>query len=204
VRRIHLVAAVATALLLTACGGALDPDAAPVSGLPDDAASGDGAADADDRDGDEGAAGGAAGMCLEGVEDCIDTPGVGLGEGDELVDPDIPIVDEPLDAYDLVEPRDVVDDRFPLFLQWATEDGTTLTVGYEVGVEPCFVTAEVVVSELEDVVSVTVLGGPDRDAGDVGCIDIAESKAVEVELSEPLGGRRLVDGSRATPADLGA
>lgn len=202
-RRSHLVAAVATALLVTACGNALEPAGSTGSGSPDDPPS-DTGDDGGGSAGDEGAAGGAAGACLEGTEDCVDTPGLEPHAGDELVDPDIEVVDEPLEAYDLVEPRDAVDDRFPLFLQWATEDGTTLTVGYYAGVEPCFVTAEVVVSELDDVVAVTVLGGPDRDAGDVACIDIAESKAVEVQLSEPLGDRRLVDGARATPADLGA
>jgi hypothetical protein len=198
VRTTTLAALAVATVLLAACGGSVDGDRGSTS-PGDPAPTGDGADDSAAAGGD-----GAAGACIEGTEDCVDTPGLEPDTGDDMVPPDIEVVEAPLEAHRLVEPRDVVDDRFPVFLQWATEDGTTLTVGYYGGVEPCFVTAEVVVSELDDVVAVTVLGGPDRDAGDVACIEIAEALAVEIELSAPLDGRRLVDGSRATPEDLGA
>jgi hypothetical protein len=209
VRTTTLAALAAATLLLAACGGTVDgdvgstPSSAPAPAGDADDGPGDGVDGADDGV-DGGGVDGAAGACLEGTEDCVDTPGLEPSTGDDMVPPDIEVVETPLEEHRVVEPRDVVDDRFPVFLQWATEDGTTLTVGYYAGVEPCFVTAEVVVSELDDVVAVTVLGGPDREAGDVACIELAEALAVEVELSAPLDGRRLVDGSRATPEDLGA
>jgi hypothetical protein len=145
-------------------------------------------------------------MCLEGTVDCVDTPGLEPGtEGDDMPPPDITLVPEVFEDHRVVAPRpDDVDDRMPVFLQWAAVDGANLTVGYSGGVEPCFVTAEVIVSELEDVVAVTVLAGPERGSEDTACVMIAELLAVEIELDEPLGDRRLVDGWRATPEDLGA
>ncbi len=189
----------------TACGGTIEPGgpAEDPGPLPDEAPEGEGAPGPDVPD--EGPVDdGAAGMCLEGTVDCVDTPGLEPPAGDDMPPPDIPLLAEPFEDHRVVEPRDVVDDRSPAFLQWASGEGTSLTVGYSSGVEPCFVTAEVIVSELPDVVSVTVLVGPERGSEDAVCIMLAELLAVEVELEEPVGDRRLVDGARATPEDLGA
>lgn len=187
--RTRLLLPLALAAVLAACGGPAEPGG--------DVGSGGAGGGTDSNPGDP-----AGGTCLVGT-DCTDTPGLDPGP-DEDVDPDIEVVDEPPFPARIVVPRPVVDELTPVFLQWAVVDGAAVTVGYLAGVEPCFVAAEVVVSELTDVVAITVLGGPDRDAGDVACIEIAEAMAVEVELSAPLGDRRLVDGGRASADDLGA
>lgn len=189
---------------LTACGTAVEPQGGPGLAPAPDVGLRDGGDDTASGVGTDPDPGPAAGACLVGSTDCVDTPGLGDDDPTDSTPPDIEVMDEAPHEYELIEARDAADDKTAAFLQWATVDGSTLTVGYFAGVEPCFVTSEVIVSELEDVVAVTVLGGPDRTQPDAMCIEIAMAMAVEVELTEPLGDRRLVDGSRATPDDLGA
>jgi hypothetical protein len=44
-------------------------------------------------------------------------------------------------------------------------------------------------------VTVTLFEGHDASAGDVACIEIALLKKVVVQLDEPVGDRRVVDGA---------
>lgn len=76
-------------------------------------------------------------------------------------------------------------------------DGTSVTVRFWSGVEPCYVLDHVDVAFGTDAVTITLYQGSDPTAGDVACIDIAMLKQVVVPLDQPLDGRQLVDGTRA-------
>ena len=76
-------------------------------------------------------------------------------------------------------------------------DGTSVTVRFWSGVEPCYVLDHVDVAYGNDAVTITLYQGNDPTAGDVACIDIAMLKQVVVPLDKPLDGRRIVDGTRA-------
>ena len=76
-------------------------------------------------------------------------------------------------------------------------DDRTLTVSYEAGAAPCFVLDRVEKDYGEGFVTVTLYAGTDPTAGPVlSCLSIGILSHTLVELSEPLGGRELLDGAR--------
>jgi hypothetical protein len=98
--------------------------------------------------------------------------------------------------YRLVVPEPGMDDIRPIRWQSVRSvDARTLMIRFTSGVEPCYVLDHVDVEYGREHVAVTLFEGHDPGAGDVACIEIAELKRVRVELAEPLGGRRVVDGA---------
>ncbi len=75
------------------------------------------------------------------------------------------------------------------------DDGTSVTIDFVSGVEPCAVLDHVDVRYGTDAVTITLYEGHDADAGDVACIEIGVFKRVVVHLDEPLGDREIVDGA---------
>jgi hypothetical protein len=74
--------------------------------------------------------------------------------------------------------------------------GDTILVRYYSGIEPCVVLDHVEVSYGEREVAVTVYEGAEPGSEDEPCPEIAMAKEVAVDLDEPLGGRKVVDGAR--------
>jgi len=77
------------------------------------------------------------------------------------------------------------------------KDGTTVTIFFWSGVEPCYVLDHVDVEYGAQTVTITLYEGHDASAGDVACIEIAMLKKVEVRLDEPVGDREIADGASA-------
>jgi hypothetical protein len=94
----------------------------------------------------------------------------------------------------LVEPRDGLVDVHPQPWDKARIlDPRTVEVRFYGGIEECYGVARVDVDYRKESVVITVFGGrvPTAEV----CIEIAVLKAVRVDLTEPLAGRRLVDGA---------
>lgn len=75
------------------------------------------------------------------------------------------------------------------------DDGTSVTVFFWSGVEPCYVLDHVDVEYGAGSIAITLFEGHDASAGDVACIEIALLKKVVVRLDQPVGDRRIVDGA---------
>jgi hypothetical protein len=75
------------------------------------------------------------------------------------------------------------------------DDGSSVTIFFWSGVEPCYVLDHVDVEEGPETVTITLFEGHDTSGGDVACIDIALLKKVVVQLDEPVGDRSIVDGA---------
>jgi hypothetical protein len=75
------------------------------------------------------------------------------------------------------------------------DDGTSVTIDFVSGVEPCAVLDRVDVGYGAEAVTITLYEGRDPNAGDVACIEIAVFRRVIVQLDEPLGDREIVDGA---------
>jgi hypothetical protein len=108
-----------------------------------------------------------------------------------------PAPSDPDAGAQLVEPTPGMSDVRPHIFDHAVAsgDGTTLTVFFWSGVEPCYVLDHVDVDEGPDAITVTLFEGHDATAGDVVCIEIALLKRVVVQLDTPVGDRRIVDGA---------
>lgn len=97
--------------------------------------------------------------------------------------------------YQLVEQRDGLVDPRPV--DWLKAKpragGTILRVTFWSGVEECYGVSDVEVEETDASVTVTILEGrvPEAEV----CIEVAVKKAIDVGLSEPVGGRDIVDGA---------
>ncbi|HEX2054317.1 MAG TPA: hypothetical protein VHJ78_11410 [Actinomycetota bacterium] len=74
-------------------------------------------------------------------------------------------------------------------------DEHRVRVHFESGVAPCSVLDRVEVRYAPATITVTLYEGSDPAARDAVCILIAQFKAVDVQLEEPLAGRHLVDGA---------
>ena len=75
-------------------------------------------------------------------------------------------------------------------------DDTTLRVFFYQGVAPCSVLDRVDVEYGAQTVGLTLQIGSDPSDQDTACIEIAVFNYVDVELDEPLMGRKVVDGAR--------
>ncbi|HET6776233.1 MAG TPA: hypothetical protein VFH81_00510 [Actinomycetota bacterium] len=94
----------------------------------------------------------------------------------------------------LVEPRPgLVDIRPQPWDKARVIDPRTVEVRFYSGIEECYGVARVDVDYRKRSVVITVYGGrvPTAEV----CIEIAVLKAVRVDLTEPLAGRRVVDGA---------
>ena len=74
-------------------------------------------------------------------------------------------------------------------------DDRTLTVYFWSGVEPCYVLDHVDIEESPTAIAITLFQGSDPEVTNVACIDIALLKKVVVQVDEPVGTRRIVDGT---------
>jgi hypothetical protein len=112
------------------------------------------------------------------------------GDGD-------PKITNPYDGAQKVEPTPGMSGVSPRIFDKVVvgDDDRTLTVFFWSGVEPCYVLDHVDVDEGPGAITVTLFEGHDASAGDVACIEIAVLKMVVVQLDEPVGDRRIVDGA---------
>jgi hypothetical protein len=74
-------------------------------------------------------------------------------------------------------------------------DGLHVTIAFVSGVEPCSVLDHVDVTYGANAVTVTLYEGHEPDAGQVACPAIAMFKQTTVDLTEPVGGRDVKDGT---------
>lgn len=196
-------AVLAAVLLLAACGGDDAPDVAvePAPGEEATApAADDGSQDGVDRDEVDAAAGegsvgegsvgeGSAGDGFgsddpDGGEGAVGPGGAELPDGVDLVTPS---------PDTTTQTRAVAVDRTEVL-----EDGSTLRVFFSMGVDPCDVLDDVVVTESSDRVELEVRAGRSISAReDVACIQVLRAYAVDVELDAPLDGREVVDAGGA-------
>lgn len=155
-------------------------------------------------EGPPGDSGGGMAMCVEGVPDCDDMivvpdPGSGddptascpVGTPDcndtPMAPPGEPQVVEPTPGMANVRAR-------PFDTATVGDDGTTITIDFVSGVEPCSVLDHIDVAYGSGTVTITLFEGNDPSAGEVACIDIGVFKRTIVTLDEPLGDRVIVDG----------
>jgi hypothetical protein len=110
---------------------------------------------------------------------------------------DDPVVTDPSQGAQKVEPTPGMSDIYPRAFDKTVlgGDGRTLTIFFWSGVEPCYVLDHVDVDYGPGAITVTLFEGHDASAGDVACIEIALLKKVVVQLDEPVGDRRIVDGA---------
>jgi hypothetical protein len=110
---------------------------------------------------------------------------------------DNPVVTNPYDGAQKVEPTPGMSDLYPHAFDKAVagDDGRILTIFFWSGVEPCYVLDHVDVDDGPGAITVTLFEGHDASAGDVACIEMAVLKKVVVQLDEPVGDRRVVDGA---------
>jgi hypothetical protein len=164
--------------------------------------------------------GGVAGMCaapepgapVTGCDDTVEEPITDPGSCGEQVSgtgPDAVVSSTPCPGDDqsrvhdvdegaqLVEPTPGMSGVRPRAFDEAVvaADGSSVTVFFWSGVEPCYVLDHVEVGYGADAVTITLFEGHDASAGDVACIEIALLKKVVVQLDEPVGDRRIVDGA---------
>ena len=136
--------------------------------------------------------------CRPELPQCVDTPPEDVGD-EPIMAPDIPVVDafvhDPEPRLITPEP-DGVGETFPLFLQEAVVDGTTLRVSFSGGHAPCFVVAAAEAVERADAEIVNVPAGTADGSDQASCTTPVEMQQVEIALTEDLGDRRLLDGSR--------
>lgn len=108
-----------------------------------------------------------------------------------------PKITDPYDGAQKVEPTPGMSGVSPRIFDKAVGGGgdQTVTIFFWSGVEPCYVLDHVDVDEGPGAITVTLFEGHDASAGDVACIEIALLKKVVVQLDEPVGARRIVDGA---------
>ena len=120
-------------------------------------------------------------------------------------DPDTPVSSGPITRGEppidggptVVEPRPGMADVYARPFDTATvnDDSTAVTIDFVSGVEPCNVLDHVDVRYGAETITITLFEGHDASAGDVACIEIGVYKRVIVQLDEPLGDRKIVDGA---------
>jgi hypothetical protein len=147
-----------------------------------------------------------ASLLIAALIACGNPEGVGSpgGDGDGAT-PDAPVSSSPDGGgsshrgarYRTVTPRSGMAGVHPIRWQSIRRvNRRNLLVRFTSGVEPCYVLDHVDVEYGSKHVAITLFEGRDPKAGDVACIEIAELKRVPVELAEPLGNRRVIDGAR--------
>ena len=137
--------------------------------------------------------GAAGGTSLAGSPDAgrNDTPDTPIGE-DAMPGSDTP--EEP--TPEIVKPRPGMRDLRPV--PWEKAEALSerrVLITFYGGVEPCHVLDSVKVQYGKEAVTFSLFSGSDPKQPDAVCIEIALLKAVEVELTEDLDGRKLKDGT---------
>ncbi len=127
--------------------------------------------------------------------------GVGSpGSPDDVVSstPDPNATDQPGGGAQIVTPQPGQADVRAIPFQKAKviEGGTSVKLLWYSGVEPCNVLDSIQVDYSPDAVTITLFEGHTPSDEDVACIELAVKKATIVELSEPLGGREILDGAK--------
>lgn len=99
----------------------------------------------------------------------------------------------------IVTPRPGMDNVHPV--NWRRAEvlnDRTLRIHFESGVEPCSVLDRVEVDYRASQIAVSLFEGSDPAFKDAACIMIAQFKAVDVPLDQPVNGRTIVDGNRVS------
>lgn len=147
------------------------------------------------------------GECDDTIDQPVVVDPVPCGVVPEGTDPDTPVSscpgDEepptsgPWDGAEPVEPRPGMVGVAPIPFDHVDvgADDRTVTVFFSSGVEPCYVLDHVDVEEGPGSITITLFQGNDPQVANVACIDIAVSKKVVVQVEEPVGTRRIVDGA---------
>ncbi len=127
-----------------------------------------------------------------------------IGAGSPTADPEAPVSstpdpNEPTPTGDGAEPVEPVDGLLDVRPHgWdkvkVSADDRTVTVYYYSGVRECYGLDHVEVEYGEKKVTITLFEG--RDPGAEVCIELAQYFKTEVELSESLADRKIVDGAR--------
>jgi hypothetical protein len=144
--------------------------------------------------------------CDDTIEPPVVVDPVPCDEVAEGTDPDTPVsscpgdeprTTDPGDSAEPVEPRPGMINVAPIPFDHVEvgADGRTLTVFFYSGVEPCYVLDRVDVQAGPGTITITLFQGSDPEVTNVACIDIAVLKKVVVEVDEPVGARRIVDGA---------
>jgi hypothetical protein len=95
-----------------------------------------------------------------------------------------------------VEPRPGTDNPRPsAFTKVKELDEQSLRVFFYQGVAPCSVLDRVEVEYGTETIGITLFVGSQPTDEDVACIELAVYNYVDVDLDEPIDGRRIVDGS---------
>ena len=119
-------------------------------------------------------------------------------------DPDAPVRTGPIrspspgdDGPIVVTPRPGMADVYarPFDTATVSDDGRSVTIDFVSGVEPCSVLDHVDVRSRANAVTITLFEGHDPDADDVACIEIGVFKRTVVQLDDPVGDRKIVDGA---------
>lgn len=168
----RMVAAAGASLLLVlgGCGGDDDKVTEATSGAGD-AAGGTSLAGSDDA----------------GRNDTPDTP-----MGDAMPGSDTP--EEP--TAEMVKPRPGMENKRPV--TWDKAEALSerkVLVTFYGGVEPCDVLDSVKVSYGAKAITISLFSGSDPKKPDAVCIEIAQLKQVEVDLTEDVDGRAFKDGA---------
>lgn len=112
-------------------------------------------------------------------------------------EPEDPIADVPHPKPSPVHPKPGQENVHPI--GWdksrVAKDGESVDIIFWSGVEPCYVLDRVEVDYGADKVVITLFQGSTPMEEEVACIDIALQKVTTVELEEPLGDRKVVDGT---------
>ncbi|HEY7874097.1 MAG TPA: hypothetical protein VIG64_03135 [Actinomycetota bacterium] len=124
------------------------------------------------------------------------------GDGVDASSPDEPVTAAPAPGAPgngsprVVQPEPGLVRVIPSAWERATpaRGGRSVRLTWYSGVEECYGLDHVDVDYKEKVVVVTLFAGSRPEAET--CIELAERVVTEVDLDEPLGDRRLVDGSR--------
>ncbi len=131
----------------------------------------------------------AGGTSLAGSEDAgnMDTP-----LGDAAPGSDTP--EEP--TAEMVKPRAGMKDVHPT--NWEKAEALSerkVLVTFYGGVEPCYVLDSVKVKYGDKAITISLFSGSDPNKPDAVCIEVAQLKQVEVDLTEDVDGRDFKDGS---------
>ncbi len=114
------------------------------------------------------------------------------GPGSPDIEP-LPETAAPQGATEFGARTDLVDPH-PLEIQgWSRAGDNRIALHFETGTPECF-GVDAVVTETDDAVGVTVLGGTLPEAQDKMCIMIAVAGTLEVPLQQPLGERIVTAG----------
>lgn len=148
-----------------------------------------------------------------GSDDSTGAPGQGVAIGEpNPTDPEAPVSSGPLDPApvdeqpkpEVVKPRPGMANVHTIGWDRAEVLGPKkVRIHFYGGVAPCHVLDSVRVAYRAKAVNVTLRSGSDPAKPDRMCIEIAKLMAVDVVLSEALGGRRLVDPTDAPGATDG-